>query len=99
MPSMEVVFGSDKGEPIVWMASSSIVAWLSGEQPRVIANITGRAVRALGQPTKDGVPVMLTSTSWGLVKVLPIPALDKKDKNAKPVPHPQSVWLDGWTSI
>ncbi len=98
-PSMEVVFGTDKGEPIVWMAGNSIVAWLSGEQPRVVATITGRAVRALGQPTKDGIPVMLTSTTWALVKVLAIPAVDKKDKNAKAAPHAQGVWLDGWTPI
>jgi hypothetical protein len=99
LPSQEVVFGTDKGEPIVWMAGSSIIAWVSGEQPRVVATITGRSVRALGQPTKDGIPVLLTSTTWGLVKVLPIPAVDKKDKNAKPAPHPQGIWLDGWTPI
>lgn len=99
LPSMEVVFGTDKGEPIVWMAGSTIVAWPSGEQPRVIATLTGRSVRSLGQPTKDGIPVLLTSTSWGLVKLLAIPAVDKKDKNAKPVPHSQAVWLDGWTPI
>ena len=99
MPSYEVVFGTEKGEPIVWMAGSTIVAWLAGEQPRPVANITGRSVRALGQPTKDGIPVMLTSTSWSLMKVLPIPVADKKDKNAKPAPHPPSVWLDGWTPI
>lgn len=99
MPSTEVVFGSDKGEPIVWTSGNTIVAWLSGEQPRVIASITGRALRALGQPTKDGVPVLLTSTSWSLAKVLPIPVADKKDKSATAAPHPQSVWLDGWTPI
>lgn len=99
LPSYELMFGADKGEPIVWASGSSIVAWQTGEQPRVIATLTGRAVRAIGQPTKDGVPVLLTSTSWGLAKVVAIPALDKKDKNAKPAPHPQSVWLDGWTPI
>lgn len=99
MPSSEVVFGTDKGEPIVWLAGNQMVAWLTGEQPRVIAQITGRSVRSLAQPTKDGVPVLLTSTSWSLAKVLPIPAAAKKDKNAKPPPHPQSVWLDGWTPI
>ena len=98
-PSMEVVFGEGSSAPIVWLAGSSIIAWVSGEQPRVIATITGRSVRALGQPTKDGVPVLLTSTTWGLAKVLPIPAADKKDKNAKPAPHGQGVWLDGWTQI
>lgn len=98
-PSMEVVFGSDKGEPIAWMNGNTIIAWLSGEQPRSIATLTGRSIRALGQPTKDGVPVLLTWSTWGLAKVLPIPAIDKKDKNAKPAPHPQSVWLDGWTQI
>jgi hypothetical protein len=99
MPSMEVVFGTDKGEPIVWMSGSNIVAWLTGEQPRIVATITGRATRALGQPNKDGIPVLLTSTSWGLVKIVPIPALDKKDKNAKPTAHPQSIWLEGWTPV
>lgn len=99
MPSMEVVIGTEKGEPIVWMAGTSIVAWLTGEQPRVVATITGRAVRSLGQPTKDGIPVLLTSTSWSLLKTLPIPVVDKKDKSAKPAAHPQSVWLDGWSPI
>jgi hypothetical protein len=99
LPSMEVVFGADKGEPIVWIGGNQVITWLTGEQPRVIASITGRAVRSLGQPTKDGIPVLLTSTSWALAKVLPIPVADKKDKNAKAAPHPQSVWLDGWTPI
>ena len=99
MPSSEVVFGPEKGEPIVWMSGSTIVAWLTGEQPRAVATITGRSVRSLGQPTKDGIPVLLTSTSWSLMKVLPIPVADKKDKNAKAAPHPQSVWLEGWTPI
>lgn len=99
LPSTEIVFGSDKGEPIVWLSGNQMIAWLSGEQPRVIASITGRAVRSLGQPTKDGIPVLLTSTSWSLAKVLPVPVADKKDKAAKAAPHAQSVWLDGWTPI
>ncbi len=99
MPSMEVVFGTEKGAPIVWTSGNQIVAWLEGEQPRVIASITGRSLRALGQPTKDGVPILLTSTSWSLAKVLPIPVADKKDKNAKAAPHGQSIWLEGWTPI
>jgi hypothetical protein len=99
MPSYEVVFGTEKGEPVVWMAGSTIVAWLAGEQPRAVASITGRSTRSLGQPTKDGIPVLLTSTSWSLMKTLPIPVADKKDKNAKPAPHPPAVWLEGWTPI
>lgn len=100
-PSMEVVFGTEKGEPIAWLNGNQLVVWMSGEQPRVIATLaaTGRASRGLGQPTKDGVPLLLTWTAWGLAKVLPIPVADKKDKNAKPAPHPQTVWLDGWTEI
>ncbi|MBK8258670.1 MAG: hypothetical protein IPK82_39175 [Polyangiaceae bacterium] len=99
MPSLEVMFGSDKGEPIVWMAGNQLVVWLTGESPRVIATISGRSVRQLGQPTKDGVPMLLTSTSWSLAKVVSIPPLDKKDKTAKPVAHGQNIWLDGWTPI
>ncbi|MEZ4298844.1 MAG: hypothetical protein R3B70_28090 [Polyangiaceae bacterium] len=99
MPSLEVTFGTDKGEPIAWMSGNHIIVWQTGEQPRSIATITGRSVRQIGQPTKDGVPVLLTSTSWSLAKVIPIPAVDKKDKTAKPEPHAQGIWLDGWTAI
>lgn len=84
MPSSDVMFGSEAGEPIVWFHDTSVVVWLSGEQPRVIANVGGRGVRMLGQPTRGGVPVMLSYNDTALVSTLPIPALPKVAKGSSP---------------
>jgi hypothetical protein len=97
LPSGEVVFGADKGEPIAWMHEASLVVWLAGEAPRAIASITTHAVRSLGQPTPDGIPVMLGSNDWALSRTVPIPAFDPK-AGAKP-PSPAALSLDGWRPV
>lgn len=112
LPSGDVMFGTDAGEPIVWSHDTSVVAWRSGEEPRIIANLGGRGSRSIGQPTKDGVPVLLSFNDMALVSTLPIPALAKAakaakgPKPAKPAPDakvspspPLPISLDTWATV
>jgi len=92
LPSNDIVFGSDKGEPIVWLRDTALVVWLSGEAPRVIGHVSYRSNRLLGEPTKDGVTVLLGGQDWSALRVFSIPPMDKKG----PVPAPPSPTLDGW---
>jgi hypothetical protein len=96
MPSGDVVFGADKGEPIVWLRDTALVAWVSGEAPRIIGHVTSRSSRLLGEPTKDGVPVLLSSYDWSAMRIFPIPALDKKATSPQAPPSPT---LEGWTMV
>src|SRR6185369_6044235 len=86
LPSGEVVFGADKGEPIAWIHDNTLIVWLTGEAPRALTAIPTHALRSLGQPAKDGIPVMLSATDWAIMRVVAIPALDKKANPAKPPP-------------
>jgi hypothetical protein len=100
VPTGEVVFGVEKGEPIVWVHDTSVVSWVSGEAPRVIATIGGRATRTLGQPGKDGVPVLLSFSDMALMTTLPIPALAKGGAGAGAAPPPPApLSLSGWSSV
>jgi len=95
LPSNDVVFGTEKGEPIAWTRDTSLIVWISGETPRVIGQLSYRSSRLLGEPTKDGVPVLLNGQDWSALRVFPIPALGKKDA---PVPAALAPTLDGWTA-
>lgn len=95
LPSNDVVFGMEKGEPIAWTKDTSIVVWLSGETPRVIGQLSYRSSRLLGEPTKDGIPVLLNGQDWSALRVFPIPALGKKDA---PIPVALAPTLDGWSA-
>jgi hypothetical protein len=77
LPGTEVVFGAERGEPIAWLHDTALVVWVSGEQPRVIANLATHASRTLGQPTRDGVPILLGAADWALWQTLPIPPASK----------------------
>lgn len=103
LPAGEVVFGADKGEPIAWMHEAMLVVWLAGEAPRAIAAITTRGARSLGQPTREGIPVMLGSNAWAMLRTVAIPALDRVDrfdrKEGKAPPPPAAPTLDGWTRV
>lgn len=94
MPSGDVVFGGERGEAIAWVHDTRVVVWLAGETPRAIASISTHPVRALGEPTRDGVPLLLGSNDWSILRVLPIPAMDKQ---ASKPPPPAPPALDGWT--
>src|SRR5262249_27751494 len=59
-PSSEAVFGADKGEPIAWLRDTALIAWVSGEAPRIIGYVSARSSRTLGEPVKDGVPILLS---------------------------------------
>jgi hypothetical protein len=96
LPSGEAVFGADKGDPIAWMHESDVVVWLAGEPPRAIGQVATHAVRLLGQPTAAGVPVLLGSNGWSILKTIPIPALDPR-AGSKPPPAPPAS-LDGWAA-
>ncbi|APR88008.1 hypothetical protein A7982_13357 [Minicystis rosea] len=97
IPSGEVVFGTGKGDPIAWLHDSSVVAWLAGEKPRVIAELSSHAARTLGTPTAAGVPLLVGANDWALLRTLPIPPLDK----AAPDKAPAAIVLplDGWTRL
>lgn len=106
LPSSDVMFGSDAGEPIVWLHDTSVVVWLSGEQPRIIANVGGRGARMLGQPSRDGVPVLLSYNDTALISTLPIPTLPKTLKTSKadadasaPPPPVPPLSLDSWAVV
>lgn len=107
MPTADVQFGAEKSDVMAWIHDNSIVVWLPGELPRAIANIGGRAMRTLGQPTKDGVPVLLSFVDLALVGTLPIPVMPKasagpKAKGAASAaqpPPPVPISLDGWAPV
>jgi hypothetical protein len=94
LPSNDVVFGTDKGEAIAWTRDNSLIVWLSGETPRVIGYVSYRSNRLLGEPTKDGVPVLLSAQDWSALRVFPISVVDKKN----PTPAVPAPTLDGWAA-
>lgn len=94
LPSTEVVFGADKGEPIAWLHDASVVVWLSGEQPRVIAQVATHANRTLGQPTKDGLPLLLSASDWSITRTLAIPPAPRA---GAPSAAAAAIPLDGWS--
>ncbi len=95
LPTNDVVFGSDKGEPIAWLRDNSLIVWLAGEAPRVIGYVSYRSSRVLGEPTKDGVPVLIGAQDWSAMRIFPIPAAPKKG----PAPTPLAPTLEGWSSV
>jgi hypothetical protein len=97
LPAGEVVFASDKSEAIAWIRDATLIAWLPGEPPRAIAQLATHAVRTLGQPTRDGVPLLLGSADWALTRTVPIPPFDKKSATRPPPPAAPS--LDGWARL
>jgi len=95
LPSNEIVFGADKGETIAWLRDTALVVWVSGEQPRVVGYVGTKATRAMGEPTKDGVPVLISGHDWSAMRVFPIPAADKK---GAPPPPAATPTLTDWTA-
>jgi hypothetical protein len=90
-PAGDVVFGEEKGEPIVWAHNAIVAVWLAGEKPRAIAELATRAYLAAGEPTQSGVPILLESEGWSLMRVVPIPPLDKAAPDRAPKPLPLSL--------
>ena len=97
VPSGEVVFGADKGEALAWGHETWVIAWLAGDKPRPIAELATHATRALGTPTPEGVPLLLGAADWSLLRVLPIPVLEKAASDT--APPPAAAALDGWTRL
>ncbi len=95
LPSNEVVFGTDKGEPIAWMRDTALIAWVAGQAPRIIGHVSARGARTLGEPTKDGIPVLLNATDWSAMRVFPIPPAEKK---GAPAALPLAPTLEGWVT-
>jgi hypothetical protein len=87
----EMAFGDGRREVIAWVRDTLVVAWLPGERPRAIARFGGHAEHSLGTPTAEGVPLMLSSSDWALVRTLPVPPLGKSATTVAPAS------LDGWT--
>ena len=114
LPSSDVVFGTDRGEPIAWLRETTLYVWLAGEAPRPIGSIAQQALRTLGQPTKDGVPVLVGASDWAAARTFAIPAKaadkakdkdkdkdkDKGDKDkAGKDKRPPPPSLDGWVPV
>jgi len=95
LPTSDVVFGADKGEPIAWMHDTTLYVWKTGEPPRAIAQIARRSLHALGEPNKDGVPVFLSGADWAMTRTVPIPAWDPKAEARAPA----APSFDGWTRV
>jgi len=112
LPGTEVVFGTDRGEPIAWLHDTALVVWVSGERPRVVASVATHAARTLGQPTRDGVPLLLSASDWALWRTMPLapasapapapaPAPSSAPSSApRPVPVTMAaaIPLDGWAA-
>jgi hypothetical protein len=94
LPTGGAVFGANKGDPIAWMSESRLVVWFAGESPRVLAVLATQAEKWLGQPSREGVPVLLAGSDGALLRLVKIPALDKTTGAAPP---PAETLLDGWT--
>src|SRR5262249_34179783 len=62
---------------IAWLHETEVVVWRAGEKPRAIASLSTHPVRALGGPADDGVPLLVGSSDWTLLRTLPIPPVDK----------------------
>ena len=84
----DVVFGEGKGEPIVWLHDTSLVVWFAGEAPRVAAQLSLHGTRHLGEPTADGVPLLVGGEGWTLFRNVPL--LEKT---------PARIPLQGWTKL
>ncbi len=104
VPTHDVAFGEGRSDVIAWLRDTEVMVWLPAERPRVIARLGGRATRTLGAPTPAGVPLLLGSSDGSLLRVLPIPPLDRTaaghaatEPGATPAPAPPS--LDGWTRL
>jgi hypothetical protein len=79
--SSDAVFSADRGEPIAWLRDTQLYVWLAGETPRVIGSIATFAQRTLGQPTPEGVPVLIAGSDWAQLRTFPFP-----QKAAPPAP-------------
>ena len=88
LPASNVVFGEGKGEPIVWLHETALVAWFAGEAPRVVAQLSIHGTRHLGEPTPEGVPLLVGGEGWTLFRVVPLaPATSAR------------IPLEGWTKL
>jgi hypothetical protein len=61
----------------------------------VVGYVSARPTRSLGEPTKDGVPVLISGADWSAMRVFPLPAADKKGAPAPPAAAPT---LADWTA-
>ncbi|AKT38573.1 hypothetical protein [Chondromyces crocatus] len=98
LPTGDVVFGTEKGETIAWEREAQVLAWRSGEPPRVLAPaalFTGRTT--LGQPTARGVPLLLYSVEQPILRMLSLDVPGANAPDALSNPTVAALPLDGWT--
>ncbi|WP_437671074.1 hypothetical protein [Sorangium sp. So ce131] len=88
MPEAEVALGEEPDGPIAWLRDTSLVVWSSGGAPRPIASLASRGARSLGQPTRDGVPLLLSFRDLALSRTVPIPPLERGAAGAAGMPAP-----------
>jgi len=101
-PLRSVAFGSGPGAPIAFVHVPDdgdvfprrLYVWRAGEAPRAVATLPPASILPLeslsiGEPTDDGVPLLLTHGDVRLTRVLPIP-------EAKASPEPPLLTADGW---
>ncbi len=103
VPGGEVSFGEGRSEATAWFRDTDVMVWLPGERPRAIARLGTRVPRILGAPTAAGVPLLLGSSDWLLLRTLAIPPLERvassSASSARSDPPPVPLSLDGWTRL
>lgn len=87
LPLGDVALATHGDEVATWLHETQLVAWPSGGAPRAVAALAAQAQRSLGEPGRDGAPVLVGSTDWGLMGLVPFP-------KAAAAPTPL---LTGWT--
>lgn len=96
LPTMhDAGFGAGRGEPIVWLHDDAVVAWVAGDVPRVVGMVASRTSRLVGEPTADGVPLLVHGDGWSALRVLPLPPAPAR--GGAPA-SPTAVDLAGWTA-
>ncbi len=71
--AFEPAFGSGPGAPIAWIEGERLQVWAEGATPRALARLSGiRSAVAVGEPTKDGVPLLVYDGDWAATVTVPI---------------------------
>jgi hypothetical protein len=83
---------ADDKAPVAWITlGAELVVWFPGESPRVIAEVSPAARLALGEPTHDAVPFLVSWSGGAMEKVVPIPAAGTT--------IPAEDWLTGFQTV
>jgi hypothetical protein len=99
----DIALGDRAGDPAAWWRNLSLVAVPAGGVPETVGALAsdGRTEITIGAPTKDGVPVFVGTSEWGMARVYPFPAPVKGATPTSPSPSDPvpTALLDGWTPV